>query len=286
MTSAKFILGTANLGSMYGVNNTKKYSRELSKSVLQYALSRGITTVDTAAEYGNAEELIGETMNSSAYPRIITKIPSRASYSYEYVSTCLDSSLEKLKQSNIHGLMFHDPEINTKREVAEISKRLLGSGKVEHIGFSAYSINAVLEAKAINPNWTIFQVPENILDRRLYDSSELVEMVNSGNLLFVRSIFLQGLLLLNSNDLPERFRKYRGLFQSLQLLAENSGVNALDLCLSYASQISWSSGSIVAADSIQQLDEILDFNQVEVDFEKLERLPEIVLDPRRWGELK
>jgi aryl-alcohol dehydrogenase-like predicted oxidoreductase len=285
MTSAKFILGTANLGSMYGVNNTKQYSRELSKNVLQYALSRGVTTIDTAADYGNAEELIGESMNSNAYPRIITKIPSRATYSYEYVSKCLDSSLEKLKQSNIHGLMFHDSEIHTKREITEISKKLLGSGKVEHIGFSAYSLDAVLKAKAMNPNWTIFQVPENILDRRLYDSSDLVEMADSGNLLFVRSIFLQGLLVLNSNDLPERFRKYRGPFQSLQLLAENSGVNALDLCLSYSSQISWSSGSIVAADSIQQLDEILDFNHVEVDFEKLERLPEIVLDPRRWGEL-
>ena len=285
MTSAKFILGTANLGFMYGVNNTKQYSRELSKNVLQYALSRGITTVDTAAEYGNAEELIGETINSFADSKIITKIPSRESYTYEYVSTCLDSSLVKLRRSYIHGLMFHDPDIHMKREITEISKRLLGSGKVEHIGFSAYSIDAVQDAKTMNPDWTIFQVPENILDRRLYDSNELVEMVNSGNFLFVRSIFLQGLLLLDSNELPDRFRKYRGIFRSLQLLAENLGVSALDLCLSYASKISWSSGSIVAADSIRQLDQILDFTRVETEFEKLERLPGIVLDTRRWDEL-
>jgi aryl-alcohol dehydrogenase-like predicted oxidoreductase len=286
MSTTKFILGTANLGAEYGVTNPRKYNQEISRQVLSHALSRGIDTFDTASEYGVAEELLGKLLSPSGKSRIITKIPSRESYSYAYVSECLESSLMKLKQKNIYGLLFHDPEIHKKREVNEISKRLLDTGKIDHIGFSGYELNAILDAKEMNPNWTIFQVPENILDRRLINSKELAELAEGGNIFFVRSIFLQGLLLTKSSNLPEEFNSYQKIFQELQLLAESKNVTPLDLCISYASKIPWSSGLIVAAASIKQLDEILEFKSLEIEEDKLQGLPEIVLDPRSWSKLK
>jgi aryl-alcohol dehydrogenase-like predicted oxidoreductase len=111
-------------------------------------------------------------------------------------------------------------------------------------------------------------------------------MASNGDLFYTRSIFLQGLLLSKTSDLPNKYKKYENIFQALGLVAESMGVNSLDLCLSYISEIAWSSGNIVAAASIPQLEDILSFKQVDIDFGKFERLPEVVLDPRRWSELK
>lgn len=286
MDPAKFVLGTANLGMAYGVNNPDNYDLNVAQSILNQAISWGINTFDTATDYGIAEKLIGEAIHPSREYKIITKIPTRESYTYEYVSNCLDQSLMNLKQSKIHGLMFHDPDIHERRNLREITLQLLDSGKIENIGFSAYTLEAIMKAKELNPNWTIFQIPENILDRRLIDSNVLIEMASNGNILYTRSIFLQGLLLCKSSNLPSKFKKYENLLHALELVAKSMAVKPLDLCLSYTSEIAWSSGNIIAAASIAQLEGILNFKQVEVDFRKLETLPEVVLDPRRWSELK
>ena len=286
MNHTKFVLGTANLGSSYGINNSEQFDQGQSRSVLSHAIRRGINTFDTATEYGSAEELIGATVSSDANPRIVTKIPSRDSYTFEYVSKCLDFSLSKLKQNKIYGLMFHDPDVHKKNEIQDISKRLLDSGKIEHLGFSAYNLNTLLDAKQTNPSWTIFQVPENILDQRLTNSSELVEMARAKNIFHVRSIFLQGLLVSKPTEIPAKFRNYEQIFRNLHLAAVSLGINTVDLCISYASSISWSSGIIVAAASTSQLDEILDFKFLGTDFHQFETLPGHILDPRRWNELK
>lgn len=285
MNHPRFVLGTANLGSKYGINNSEEFSLEASRNVLSHGIRRGINTFDTAAEYGIAEELIGTTIKSSAEVQIITKIPTRSTYSYEFVSKCLEQSLDRLKQNRIYGLMFHDPDIYKKNEIQDISKRLLDSGRVEHLGFSAYSLEALLDAKNRNPNWSIFQVPENILDRRLVNSLEMVELARARNILIVRSVFLQGLLLSLPSEIPEKFKNHQEIFRELHLVAESLGVKPIDLCISYSLSIPWSSGVIIAANSIFQLNEILDFRFLRTDFNLLERLPEQVLDPRRWSEL-
>lgn len=280
----KYVLGTANLGAPYGITNQEKYNSKLARSVLKHALSRGINSFDTAAGYGNAEQLIGSTLNSYENIEIVTKIPARESYTFEYVSRKLQLSLKNLRVNKIYGLMFHDPDIHKKNEIVEISKRILETGTVEHLGFSAYSIDELLKAKEANPCWTIFQVPENILDQRLINSTELADMARAENIFHVRSIFLQGLLLSRPNELPRKFLKYDQIFRELHLEAARLGGNSLDLCVSYASSITWSAGVIVAAASPTQLDEILNFKFLRTEFDLLGTLPEEILDPRRWGD--
>ena len=285
MNPSRIILGTANLGSKYGVANSTDYNQTTSKLILEHALARGINTLDTAYEYGIAEKLIGKTLGLTNNTKVITKIPTRETYTFEYVSNCLEESLSNLQQNTVYGLLFHDPDIQKKPEIREITKRLIGAEKAQNIGFSAYSLNAIVAAKEIYPEWTIFQVPENVLDRRLINSAELIEMAGSKNSIFVRSVFLQGLLLMSPREIPSKFRKYEEHFLALHRLAEGMRVQVLDLCLSYVTNIPWNSGTIVAAASINQLDEILNFTDVAFDWEEIESLPYPVIDPRKWAEL-
>ena len=286
MNPEKFVLGTANLGTSYGINNPQSYNRENSLNILKHAISRGITKFDTATEYGEAENLIGEITGPGNNYKIITKVPTQDSYSYEYVKKSLEASTSKLQQKKIYGLMFHDPDIHKKDNIQEISKRLLDAGAVNQIGFSAYTLDAILTAKDKYPEWTIFQVPENILDRRLYGSQELLEMARQENTFFIRSIFLQGLLLMDLDKLPSKFQSVRGVLENLNLIAREKGVNVIDICLSYASSIPWGSGIIVAAASEHQLDQILNFRNIEIELNQIKSLPNQLLDPRHWGALK
>lgn len=281
----RFILGTANLGMEYGISNRGIPDKSYSRKIINHALSRGIDTFDTAAQYGVAEELLGNITKSWPRVKIITKIPPTERYTFDYVLACMESSLNKLNLNKIYGMMFHDPEIQTKNEIKDITKKLLELDKIEHIGFSGYSLDAVLQAKDKYQNWTIFEVPENVLDRRLKDSKDICELAASDSLFFIRSVFLQGLLLMKTESMPKRFLKYRETFDDLHNFAAKLNVSVLDLCLSYASEISWSSGTIIAAASIDQLEEILEYQYINADFEALQKLPIQVLDPRDWSHL-
>lgn len=285
MKPYRLILGTANLGAQYGITNSSEFDVSSSQDVINLAVNKGLEIFDTAPQYGVAEELLGECLRYEIEPKIITKIPSVASYTYEYVYDSIASSLHRLGKIKLFGVMFHDPEIYKKKGIREISKKLLESGLVERIGFSAYSLESVISAKDSNEYFTIFQVPENILDGRLVNSKDLLELSYSGNLFFVRSVFLQGLLLLDSNKLPSRFQKYKNIFEQVEQLAQQSSVTKLDLCLSYAEKIAWSSGTIVAAASTAQLNEILNFKMTSIELSALNKLPEVVLDPRLWDAI-
>ena len=56
----KLILGTAQMGLDYGINNLSgKVSKNKSIEILEYAFDNGIRILDTAEVYGNAHEIIG-----------------------------------------------------------------------------------------------------------------------------------------------------------------------------------------------------------------------------------
>ena len=81
---SKLILGTAQFGMNYGINNsTGKINKSEVFEILKYAFVNGIQYLDTAPVYGDAQSIIGEFHEE--HPQIkfnvITKIP--ANYSLE-----------------------------------------------------------------------------------------------------------------------------------------------------------------------------------------------------------
>ena len=57
----KIILGTAQFGMNYGINNSMGVPEDKDvSSILDYAHKNGINTLDTAIAYGNSEERLGK----------------------------------------------------------------------------------------------------------------------------------------------------------------------------------------------------------------------------------
>ncbi|HCN38012.1 MAG TPA: aldo/keto reductase, partial [Bacteroidetes bacterium] len=72
-----FTLGTAQLGLDYGIaNSSGKPDKNSAFEILNQSVKSGVRYYDTAAAYGNSEEILGEffsSHNSDVF--IITKIP-------------------------------------------------------------------------------------------------------------------------------------------------------------------------------------------------------------------
>ena len=62
----KIILGTAQFGLDYGINNQSgKVTDKDINQILNYAFENGIKELDTASAYGNSEVLIGSFIKKS-----------------------------------------------------------------------------------------------------------------------------------------------------------------------------------------------------------------------------
>jgi aryl-alcohol dehydrogenase-like predicted oxidoreductase len=155
-----FTLGTANLGMAYGVTNSKTYFEESSRSVLEFALNKGIRNFDTAPGYGSAENLLGEVGSKIEELNVVTKIPKLAEYTFDSVMASIQESLSKLGVAQLHGILFHDPEILNIELEMSLTDRILGTNLVKRVGLSAYREVEIKRAKEMHPDWSIFQIPE------------------------------------------------------------------------------------------------------------------------------
>jgi aryl-alcohol dehydrogenase-like predicted oxidoreductase len=134
------------------------------------------------------------------------------------------------------------------------------------------------------PELSVFQVPENICDRRLIASSEIQRLSEEGNSFVVRSIFLQGLLLMNPNSIPKALKSAVVSLQELNYFSRNNSLTVLDLCLAYVRSISWASAIVVGVHSVDQLKEIQGSSYLLPRgwATSISNLPQEIIDPRNW----
>jgi len=286
---ANLILGTATFGTGYGIANKGiKLGDGTISEIVSTAQRIGISEFDTAPAYGSAETHLGKFLNQELEPKVSSKISKEDSLSVKLMMESVKKSIARTKVRRLTNLYLHDSEALSGRGASETIlglKELLATGLVDRIGVSVYSIQSLLKSKEIFPELTVFQVPENICDRRLLDSKELKALASEGNHFIVRSIFLQGLLLMSLDEIPPELEGSKFAIGQLKTFADAQHVSTLDLCLSYGKAISWAEGFIIGAASVLQLRQIMDSKiQLPAGWDsKIGTVPEKILDPRNWG---
>ena len=284
-----FSLGTANLGLDYGIASSGHESRRNNAAnILNYACEAGITYLDTASAYGDAEQVIGKFWPENTLIMVTTKLSPHDCADPKSILASVDQSLANTNLESFWSVLLHDSSVLFKKGGAEIKDallELLSSGRARRIGISAYTEAEVVRAKRFMPEMTVFQLPENICDRRKYFSLALTDLAQQGNLIFVRSIFLQGLLLMNPNDIPEKVATARQVLRTLGDLCQNESISRLELCMGYAKSIPWASGIVIGADSSKQLEEVYKafLTSRTRDFSSLPTLDDWLIDPRNWS---
>jgi aryl-alcohol dehydrogenase-like predicted oxidoreductase len=195
--------------------------------------------------------------------------------------------MERLQTPEVYGLLFHHshdlvgPE---GRQLYDAVERLRDHGRIRKVGVSIYEPN---EAFSLLKRYSldIVQAPLNLVDRRLVESGLLSELKDLGIEVHARSVFLQGLLLLNSKDMPYQFNQWRNLWRVWHEWLSNLQISPLEACLAYSFSVKGVDRIIVGADSSAQFMEII---KLAPKITALKCLPAIssttedLINPSRW----
>ena len=205
---SRIVLGTANFGNVYGIaNRGKTLSSQDSMDIVQWAQVNGVNHFDTAIAYGHAEDLLGAYLDKALDPEVDAKLDEKSCQTSELIVLRTKEILGRLGVSQLSVLYLHNEDLLNTPIRSEIKRGLgevLNLGLCKKIGVSVYSEESIVACKQVVPNLSVFQVPENICDRRLLGSQKIEQLATEGNSFLVRSIFLQGLLLMEPEEVPKQ----------------------------------------------------------------------------------
>ena len=252
----KLALGTAQFGLDYGVTNSEgKVQVEEVELILGCAKENSINTLDTAASYGNSEEVLG-SIGISDFQIITKTIPLKNGV--DEVIKHFQQSLTFLNKSSVNGLLIHNiNEIEHKnfntlfKELTELKRQ----GLVNKIGFSIYTPEQV-DFLLKNFDFDLIQVPFNIFDNRLIQGGQLQALNNKGIEVHARSVFLQGVLL-DFNNLSNYFSPWKKEFSIYQETVKDNGLSLLECALNFVLNIREIDKVLVGVNSERQLKEIV-----------------------------
>jgi aryl-alcohol dehydrogenase-like predicted oxidoreductase len=261
----KIALGSVQWGMNYGIANAsgRPLKAEL-EEMLATAQNAGVSLIDTAFAYGDAEAVIGELSAQTDAFQVVTKTksleagtdPDGASRT---VADGFEASLARLRRGSVYGLLVHNadmllgPNGNAVWNTLTDAKK---NGRVQKIGVSVYD---PARLTAINARYRIdiTQVPFNIYDRRFVSSGVIAAMKAQGVEVHVRSAFLQGLLLMAPAQLPAHFDAIRDHHTRLHAWCRARQLSPLHAALRFALEHSGADKVVVGAESDVQLREIL-----------------------------
>ena len=254
-------LGTAQFGGPYGVANISgQVPQEEIRAILQCAGSAGIDTLDTAIAYGGSESSLGTA--GVAEWRVITKLPplpEEVADVTRWAESQVVGSLERLRTRQLEALLLHNAADLLGPHGARFIDTLAALKSRGFIRCAGVSIYDPAELAAIWPVWRpeLVQAPCNVFDRRLLDSGWLSALNRQGVRIHIRSVFLQGVLLMSPARRPWWFARWQSLFDRWLKWCGEQHTSPLVAALAYARSLNGVERLVVGVESAGQLQEII-----------------------------
>ena len=287
----KLALGTVQFGQNYGIaNQAGQVSPAETKAILELATAQRINMLDTATSYGDSELRLG----AIGIPnwQVVSKLPAVPDGCADIAGWVTDSahaSLRRLGLQSHYGLLLHRPQQLLDADGDQIFlalQNLKTMGLVEKIGVSIYD-PAELDALCPRFEFDIVQAPFNLLDRRMINSGWMNRLANSGTELHVRSIFLQGLLLMTPSERPSKFSRWQQLWSAYSEWLRSHEITPLQACVRYSLSFAEITRVIVGVDAAHQLREIVEATggSIPVLPGTLQVQDRDLINPSRWAAL-
>ena len=276
------ILGTAQLSSDYGLVRRRSEPADFSEAVsfLRAAVEAGVTVLDTAPVYENAESIIG---SAGVRVAIHTKLhPSMSPIA------SVTASLARLQRDKVELVYLHDPTVLTSRDESYLDQAasMLGT-RFDHLGASVYEVPE-FRAALLDPRISAIQVPLSVADRR-FSGELLSEAAARGVRVYARSVLLQGVLTASSDSLPPATSHLTSVVRELAQLASASNASAYELALGWVKSRPDLAGLVLGVDNLKDLRAFLTAMRADLlpesvlsQLDLMELPPWEQVDPRRW----
>lgn len=295
---SQFMLGTVQFGTPYGIaNKTGRPSYQAVLKILECAAAGGVNCLDTAPAYGDSEKIIGRAIRELGLAdkmTVVTKAPHlddnlKPTEADRIIRRGVETSLKNLQLDLLPICLFHK---ESNAVYAESLLRMKEEGLVKHIGISVNSPGWALKAVRAG-HFEAIQLPTSILDHRYLKIGVFREARRNGMALFVRSVYLQGLLFLPEDEMPAELLPVIDVRRRLETLAEKANMNLVELAARFVMSLEGTSCLVMGLETMAQLQANLDlFAQGPLSsdllrdvFEAVPQLPESVLVPSLWPKV-
>lgn len=295
----KLCLGTVQFGLEYGVQNNGRPGAQETDEILSEAIANRIHYFDTAAAYGNAEEVLGQYIESfpenTEQMKIISKLNPTAFESVSqnfWIDVALKNvqeSLKKLKTERLAAYLFHNAAYIFNSEAVKALESVVVEGFSTTIGVSIYTPEEAMRALEY-PQIGVIQIPYNVFDNRLDKCGFFVEARKKNVTVFARSSLLQGLLMMKPEALAPKMHFAKGHLSRFISLCEDFSVSPLKAAVCYAGTHPGIDYIVFGVDNRTQLSEyialqreVLPKGMRETIAEVFDNVEERLVNPSMWN---
>jgi aryl-alcohol dehydrogenase-like predicted oxidoreductase len=298
---SKMTLGTVQLGLNYGISNSEgKPDEEKAFRIIDSALGAGVNCLDTAAAYGDSENVIGKYLTSSGKRRseitIVTKFQLgkiSASDVEIVMMRSVEKSLKNLNTDYLDILLIHDAKEFSAygNRITKVCENLLDKGIIRVAGASCYEFDHI-DGMLENEIYQAFQIPVNILDMRITKGTGAGRLKNK--LVFARSVYLQGLFFLNPLYLKGNLREIAKYLAAIKEISAEMNISVAQLAVYYVNSLKYINSLVIGADNPEQVLEntnlidskALSQETINMIEEKLKGAPDWLFIPSLWDRQK
>ena len=279
------IIGTAQLGTNYGIANTNKNIFIKNKiELLELCYKHNLHHFDTAYAYENSHKIIGKWIKKyNTSPIINTKIPNLQDN--KNIEFYFHESLKQLNIINIKNLFLHNPLDWNKKEVKEFIINIIGKNQIAQFGLSIYETKEVIN----DPLIKILQIPGNIFNQDILLSEEINKFTSSGGKIQIRSVLIQGLLMMEPQVIPSNIQETKAGVSYFQYTAKELNINKVHLAILCINYLLPEAEIIIGVDNKTQVKDLLSIDKSNI---KNSDIKEILKeckthagehwDPRNW----
>jgi len=262
---SRLMLGTVQFGMPYGIaNRTGQPNFEDIVAIVSAAVEGGVTCFDTAAAYGCSEEVLGRVLHALAMVGrviVVTKVRALTPEELDSPTMAERAIIESVAESRRRLMLDCLPIVLFHREsdaaYMETLFTLREKGWISHCGVSCDNRPGPAARFIADDMASALQVPANILDRR-HSGSGVFEQAQSKNVaIFIRSVYLQGLLVMPEDQIPRTLQPIIPARRALSSLADEAGMSLAELALRYMLSQPGVTSVLTGVETIQQVHENL-----------------------------
>ena len=251
---SRFTLGTVQLGIVnYGMaNTTGQPSAERAHEILATARAVGVTALDTAAAYGTSEEVVGSYLRANGHPMLaISKFKLKTDDPVAELKGQIANSRRLL--GRVDGYMFHDAQQmrDHHEKVRDTLEEMKEQDRMAFIGSSVYTAEDVEDFLEKCPWLEAIQIPMSVLDTRIVQRGLLEELHKRGVAVFVRSVFLQGMLCIEKA--PEKYAFMQPCLDEISEVARAGGMSLPQMAVSYIRDLPGVTSLVLGCETAEQV---------------------------------
>jgi aryl-alcohol dehydrogenase-like predicted oxidoreductase len=295
---SRLMLGTVQFGLPYGIANKRgQPTYAEAREILACAHAHGVNCLDTAPLYGTAEEVLGRALAELGIAGkmvVVSKVTHMADGIADrraidaIVEESVIGSLKRLRLEALPFCLFHREE---NLAYVESLLRLRERGLVRHIGASVATPQGAASV-VDSEHAEAMQVPANLLDHRFLRSGLLQRADGRGTVTFVRSVFLQGLLLLPEDEVLPELADVIPIRRKLADLAKQAGLDLPEMAIRYALSLPGATCALTGVETLEQLQQNIALFErgplpsglVDAIERAVPDLPDRILMPNLWSK--